>query len=324
MKFEDWRDASAEQVAPLYGSESLRWLSALGWDLAPSWRIVEEARIAGRLPGLIVRRAGGTPIGWAFYLLHEGTLQIGGLVGDTAAAVRGLLGRILQSPEAGLARGFSCFLFPASPSLQSALERHRFFVARHLYLSRPLGEGDAGAVDALPGDLRMRPLGEADPADVVRLLARAYAGRPEARCFAPDARLEQWAHYVGQLLGTPAVGRYLPAASFVVEQKERLHPLAVIITTSLSPATAHIAQIVVDPGTRRSGLGQRLVQQACASARSAGHERMTLIVAESNGPASTLYFKNGFETAAHFLYATRPVLSRRLAAPAPPLAAARG
>jgi ribosomal protein S18 acetylase RimI-like enzyme len=310
MTFEDWRDTPACDVEALYDLEGRRWLDRLGWDMAPSWRIVENARLAGHLPGLVARRPDGRPAGWVFYLLHEGILQIGGLAGDTAAAVRRLLERTLQSPEAGLARGFSGFLFPASPSLQSALERQRFLLARHLYLARLLG-ADGPDPEAAPADLRLRPLAEAEPANIVRLFARAYAGRPEARCFAPDGRLEQWAHYLGQILGSPAVGRYLASASFAIEDGPERKPVGAIVTTSLSAGTAHIAQVVVDPGCRRSGLGRWLLGAARDAARSAGHDRLTLLVAESNEPARALYAREGFEHTAHFLFATRPILARR-------------
>jgi ribosomal protein S18 acetylase RimI-like enzyme len=316
MIFEDWRDTPIGDLAGLYEAEGRRWLDDLGWDMTPSWRIVEDARRAGHVPGLVVRRPDGGAAGWAFYLLHEGTLQIGGIVGATAAAVRRLLERILQSPEAGLARGFSGFLFPASPSLQSALERHRFLLARHLYLARPLDASTDPGAGPEPAGLRAAALAGIEPADVVRLFARAYAGRPEARCFAPDARLEQWAHYLGQLLGTPAVGRYMPAASFVLVDRDTSRALGVVVTTSLSPGTAHIAQIVVDPACRRGGLARWLLQAACNAARTTGHDRMSLLVAESNEPARALYGRFGFEQTAHFLWATRPVLARRLGAPA--------
>jgi ribosomal protein S18 acetylase RimI-like enzyme len=322
MTFDDWRDARPELLAPLYEAEGARWLSALGWDLAPSWQIVEAARQAGRLPGLVARDGEGAVAGWAFYLLHEGVLQIGGLSGQTASTVRGVLERILQSTEAALARGFSGFLFPASPSVQSALERQRFLLSRHLYLSRPLAAAGESDLPALPAGARLVPFDRLDPADVVRLLARAYAGRPEARCFAPDGRLDQWAHYVGQLLGTPAVGRYLPSASFVVEARETGQPVAVVVTTSLSAGTAHIAQVVADPTWRRSGLGRSLLSAAASAAAAAGHERLTLLVAESNEAARALYARCGFEQTAHFLYASRPALARRAAAPVRPQLAA--
>ena len=316
MRFEDWRDVPAETVAPLYDEESRRWREALGWDLAPSWAIVEDARRAGRLPGLVARGDDGSLTGWSFYVLHEGVLQLGALNGQTAATVRGLLERAIESPEGRLARGFTGFLFPRSSSLSSALERQRFLIARHLYLAAPLGstpgaEDRAGQGSHGSEGAGLRPLSAVDPADVVRLVARAYAGRPEARCFAPDGRLDQWAHYVGQLLATPAIGRYLPSASLVIAPPESKRPVGAVITTSLSSDTAHIAQVVVDPDCRRSGLARQLLQAAAAGAREAGHDRLTLIVAESNEPARALYARLGFLATASFLYASRPSLTRR-------------
>jgi ribosomal protein S18 acetylase RimI-like enzyme len=314
--FEDWRDVPAGDLAALYAVEGARWLSALGWDQEPSWRIVEDARLAGRLPGLVARHRNLRPAGWAFYLLHDGILQIGGLVGETAGTVRALLERVLQSPEARFARGFSCFLFPASPSLQVALERQRFGVSRHLYLARPL-DGGGEAPEGFPAGVNPSPLGRVDLADVVRLFARAYAGRPEARCFAPDGRLEQWAHYVGQLLGTPAIGRYLPDASFVALAPGGSQPQAVVVTTAISPGTAHIAQVVVDPACRRSGLARSLLALAAAAARDAGHEQLTLLVSEANESARALYARLGFQETTHFLHASRPTLARRMTSPRP-------
>ena len=311
MLIQDWRDADAADVEPLYDAELVRWRGALGWDLAPSWGIVEAGRRDGRVPGVIARQQGSRTVGWAYYLLHEGTLQIGGMTAASASVLRHLLERILQSSEARLARGFSCFLFPASSSLQSALERQRFELNRHLYMARQLTDADTAGPGDLPADLRLRPLTQVDPVEIVRLMARAYAGRPEARAFAPDARLEQWAHYVGQLLTTPAIGRYLPGASFAIERRGSAVPAAAVIATSLSADTAHIAQVVVDPACRRFGLARALLQAACGVARAGGHDQMTLLVAESNEPAWTLYGRIGFARAAHFLYGSRPPLSRR-------------
>lgn len=319
MMFEDWRDADAADVVGLYDDERRRWMTALGWDLAPSWAIVEEARRSGRVPGLLARDREKRVVGWTFYVLYEGVLQIGGLVGESAAAVRGLLDRAIQSPEGQFARGFTGFLFPASPSLQSALERQRFTVARHLYLEKALVAGESEADEA---DDRLIPLARVDAADVVRLLARAYAGQPEARCFAPDGRLEQWAHYVGQLLASPAIGRYLPEASFVVVDRETRRPVGVIVTTGLSEGTAHVAQVVVDPGCRGTGLGRTLVRASAHAAQAAGHARLTLLVAENNRAARALYAREGFHDTTHFLYAARPALTRRvLPAPLRPPAA---
>ncbi len=310
MILEDWRDAPAADLAALYEAECDRYRSQLGWELGPSCAIIEEARHSGRLPGLIARRPDGTPVGWAYFLVHEGVLQIGGLVADTAARLRRLLDRVVQAPEAQLARALTGFLFPVSPSLVSAFVRQRFLVERHPYLSRPLTRG-ASPLEGIPSPFRVRLLMEIDPADVVRLAAKAYAGQAEARCFAPDNRLEQWAHYLGQLLATPACGTYLRNASFAIERRDTGQVQGAIITTSVSPATAHVAQIVVDPACRRLGLARHLVETAAQAAATQGFGTLTLIVAEQNLPARRLYDRLGFAETTSFIYASRPALMRR-------------
>jgi ribosomal protein S18 acetylase RimI-like enzyme len=312
MTLEDWRDTDQAELEPLYAAECARYRHVLGWDYVPSCRIIEEARRAGRLAGLVLRAPGGAVVGWTYFVVHEGVLQMGGLVADSASRLRRILDRVLQSPEAAGARGLSAFVFPVSSSIQAAFERQRFTVGLHPYLARPVESDKAGSEPrALASGFRLRGLMEVDPADIVRVTARAYAGLPEARCFAADGRLEQWAHYLGQLLATPACGRYLPECSFAIEQRDSRQLAGAVITTALSPETAHIAQIVVDPTCRRAGLAAQLVASVLDRSRQAGYRTLSLIVSESNQPARSLYARLGFAETASFLFASRTALSRK-------------
>lgn len=317
MTLQDWRDLEPGELDAVYQAECRRYRAALGWDLEPSCRIIEEARCSGRLPGLVVRDGRGAIAGWTYFIVHEGILQIGGLVADRAARVRRMLDRVLQSPEANFARALTAFVFPASSSLQAAFERQRFGVERHAYLSRPIAGGPfAESVrKGLAPEFRLRRLMEVDPAEVVRLVARAYHGMAEARCFAPDGRLDQWAHYLGQLLATPACGRYLPGASFAVEHRDTRDLAGAVITTAIGPETAHIAQIVVNPAYRRAGLAAELVAATLESARVDGYPNLSLIVAEANAPARRLYARLGFSETASFIFASRGALTRRATPP---------
>jgi ribosomal protein S18 acetylase RimI-like enzyme len=317
MTLEDWRDVDPHELEPLYAAECERYRSTLGWDYGDSCRIIEEARRAGRLPGLVSRAPGGAIGGWTYFIVHEGVLQIGGLVADSASRLRRMLDRVLQSPEAAYARSLTAFVYPVTPSLQAAFERQRFAVDRHPYLSRALGaaRGAESAVRGLAPEYRLRRLAEVDPADVVRLMARSYTGLSEARCFAADGRLEQWAHYLGQLLATPACGRYLAEASLAVEQRDTRALVGAVVTTAISSDTAHIAQIVVDPSCRRAGVAAELVESVVDQAGEDGYSSLSLIVAEANTPARRLYARLGFTQSASFLYASRAALSRRATPP---------
>lgn len=311
MKFEDWRDAEPDEMAPLYDAEIERYRTSLSWDYRPSCTIIESARRAGRLPGLVLRDTEGAILGWSFFVVYEGILQMGGLVAGSAAHLRRLLERTLHAPEARPARALSAFVFPVSASLVSAFERQRFAVEPHPYLTKSLGSLNGFQPRPLESPFRLRPLNAVDPADVVRLTARAYEGQAEARCFAPDGRLDQWAHYVGQLLATPACGTYDSAVSFAIERTDSVQVVGAVITTAVSKHTAHVAQIVVDPGARRLGLAQSLIESVCWAARAAGYSSTSLIVSGANAPARTLYARLGFTEAASFIFASRSAITRR-------------
>jgi ribosomal protein S18 acetylase RimI-like enzyme len=303
MTIEDWRDADPAVVRGLFAVEETRWRTSLRWETDASWRILEEGRLQGHVPGWILRSRTGEVQGWTYYLLHDGELQIGGMVASRATVMRTLLDRVLDSPEASLASSVSALVFPASTSLLSALSRRRFAVRRSLYLSKPLA-ADRGPL-AVPGGLRLRTFAEHDLFPAARLLAAAYAGTTGAECFAPHGRLDEWARYLRQMMETPACGQWRADASLVADEPGRPGLLGLVLTTGLSAGTAHIAQIAVDRSVRGMGLGEALMAHASARARETGDDCMTLMVDEGNAAARRLYARDGFTECSSFVYARR-------------------
>ncbi len=220
--------------------------------------------------------------------MQHGVLQVGALQARTADGVRLLLDGIFRTPEASLAQELLLFVYPDSPACESALQRRRFDVTRYWYLRRTL-EGTCKA----PVDPMLRSLQDSDGPDLVRLLARAYAGVPGARCFARHGRLNQWAHYVAQLTRGAALGQFLPEASLVAPGARPGQLSGATVVTALSPLTLHLAQLVVDPQAR----GQRLASRMLDNLLSWGltHERavVTLLVSEDNARARALYDSRG-------------------------------
>ena len=304
MIVEDWRDTSRDTVAALFVAEEERWQRLLGWDTRASWAIVEEGRLRGHVPGWILREPGGAVRGWAFYILHDGDLQIGGLTASRATDLRQLLDRVLDSPEASLATSVSAFVFPAPPSLISAFARRRFAVRSSLYLSRAL-TGLDGNVPDLPAGLRVRPFADRDVFPAVRLLASAYEGVPGAECFAPHGRLDEWVRYVRQLIDSPACGRWLASSCLVADDPADGRLVGAVLTTALSSETAHVAQLVVSRSARGLGVGDTLLTRACAAAGRSGYTAMTLMVDEDNAPARRLYGRQHFSARSEFLSARR-------------------
>jgi ribosomal protein S18 acetylase RimI-like enzyme len=315
---EDWRNASPETLEPLYRFERARWLSRLHWDNDDTQHLLEAARASGHAPGLLARDEAGRAVGWAYYLLHHRMLQIGGLVARGGEATRALLDNILRSPEAEMANELLCFAFPSSSALDSALTRRRFSVRKYLYLCRPLaGAGADASSTPLRSGMRIAHWQESDALDTVRLMSRAYAGVASSRCFAPRGLLEEWASYLAQLIKMPACGRFLPSASLSAMLPGDATPCGILLATALQRETAHIAQVAIDPGIRRRGLARDLIETSCALAAAQGYQRMTLLVAEDNAPARTLYEAAGFAPLSHFVYATRNAPTRMRGARVP-------
>ena len=313
IRIENWQAVQAGLLSPVYDAECRRWDTALGWDFAPSCRIVEEGRQDGRVPGLVAREGDGRLAGWCFYVLHDGLLQIGALAGDRPEVLGGLIRATLATPDAAAARGVTCFLFPASAHLGRTLERYQFAVEPHAFLARdwPIGtEGTVPDIGSSIDGLCWRALEGVDVETIASLMALSFAGQEDARCYAPDGRLDQWTHYVGQLLLTPACGRFLPAASFALEAADG-SAVGAVLTTAIGSRTAHVAQIVVHPHYRGRGLARCLIEAGAGAAARAGLPGISLLVARSNDGACRLYGRMGFVERAVFLSGRRSAVPGR-------------
>ena len=310
MRLDDWRNLPAAALQSVYEAERVRWSTSLQWDLAPSLATIEQARAAGTLPGLVIRGPGQSVVGWTYFLVQHGVLQVGALHARTADGVRLLLDAIFKTPEASLAHEVLLFVYPDSPACESALQRRRFTVSRYWYLRRMLDRSCVRPVS--PG---LRPLRDDDGPDVVRLFARAYQGVPGARCFAPHGRLDEWAQYLGQLTRGAALGQFIAEASMVAPEQGSGSLAGASVVTALGPGTLHLAQIAVDPRNRRQQLASRMLDSVLGWGVAHGRAVATLLVNETNPAARALYDARGFVPTGYFLHAERP-LGRRVLNPA--------
>lgn len=316
MNVEDWRHVRPAELAPCYVDEIRRWREGLAWDFAASIDQIEQGRRDGRVGGYVARDATGVIQGWTYFVVNQRTLQIGAMAAQTVEQLRALLDRVLRSPEADAAQDITCFVYPRTAGLSSALERRRFSVVDFCYMTADAALLARQAGRAGSGELELRPWSLTPGPAAVRLLARAYAGEPVARWFAPHGRLDEWAHYVGQLLHTTACGTFLPEASFALNG-DHAEPVGLILTTQLSGAMAHVAQVVADPDVRRQGIATRLVGAAARAALGIGCEACSLLVAEDNASAKALYASLGFVERGRFVSARRAPLRRVLGGQGP-------
>jgi ribosomal protein S18 acetylase RimI-like enzyme len=295
----DWRDVAPDVVTPLYARARQRWLRSLGWETSATWRRIEEARTTWGLPGVLAVDDAGRVQGWMFFLPHEDVLQVGGLAADSPLATRALLDALVEIGESSGARGLSCFMFDEAPGVAAELTRRGFETEPFLYYSRDIARNDRAArsdTQAWPaGDLDM----PATAAGAAALLQAAYSAE-DSKYLAPGHTLEGWARYVRNLVEQTGLGEMNHAATRVLRGRDgRLE--ALVLVTTLSAATAHIAQVAVHPSRRGEGLAAALVEEACDRAARQGCTRVTLLAGASNSPARRLYERLGFTAGPLFL-----------------------
>lgn len=302
MRLDDWRTASADELAPHYAVERQRWMSTLCWDTSKTWVTVEAARRAGTLPGLVLRDEGGIVRGWSFHLQHRGELQFGNLVAPSAPATEKLLSGVLQSPEARSANRWMAFGWFDAPGLINGLHARGMGVEDYRYLHRDLTR-EPRRHTAVEHELRSWRA--ADNPCLAPLLSSAYHSADSARPFAANGTMGEWIEYSAHLLHGSGCGTFDAAASRVAPGADAVDGAAVI--TRLMLTTAHLAQLAVQPAAQGRGLGERLLVSALGASTDAGCSCMTLLVRESNAAARRLYTRLGFEERAQFVSAASDI-----------------
>lgn len=301
----DWVLCDPADIVPLVDAEARAWRDRLHWHVAESWRVIEPARQSGRLPGLVASDSSGRTRGWTAFLRHQGHLQVMAVAAPDARTAGRLVDGILASAEARTSQSTIVCARAATPGLGEVLRDRGFDVDEYRYLEATLPSGGANA----PAPVA-QPWDRHDEA-MARLCARAYAGAPGVRAFAPGGTLPEWQGYIASLVQSAGCGWFLPESSFVVAAAGDDAPgrgrdlQAGIMLTDLGPGTAHVAQMAVDPACRRRGLGRRLLGQALATA-SVWYERVTLLVSSRNTAAVDLYASAGFRDKATFVVAAKP------------------
>ena len=298
MILRDWREADPAAVHACYERERQHWLDGLSWDTTWTWATVEQARFARGLPGFLAIDDAGGVEGWTFYVVDDGILHIGGLVANSDAATRSLLDVVLHGSQQTGAEATACFVLDRAAGLAGALEHHGFRVERFQYLSLALGsEGGQPEDDqdrAIPDAWR-----DGDLQQVAALLDASYEG-DAGRHFAPTGN---WEKYTTGLVEQAGCGVFDTTLTRVVRGESGLR--GAVLVTTVSPGTAHIAQIAVHPAWRGRGLASHLLREAADRSARAGKTRLTLLVSEHNEPARRLYASLGFTQKATFLAARR-------------------
>ncbi len=295
-RIQDWRFAPALEASALLSAEAAEWQRQLAWDVRTSWRNIEPARAAGRLPGFVARRTNGDIAGWCWFLEYRQCLQVGALVSSDHATTAALVAAILDSPEARRCTSQVWCVRDGAPGLSAALADAKLTVGRYLYLQAALDEAGGEPIFE-------RAWRRSDIARAAHLCAVSY-GNADVRPFAPHGTPDEWHAYVASLFDTDGCGTVLPGASFMVEEEPNGPLLGAVVVTTIAEGVAHVAQLVVSPDARGVGMGKYLLRGAMSASAWHGARTMTLLVAEQNIPARRLYQAEGFTPRAEFVVGT--------------------
>lgn len=298
----DWQTCDRGVVAPLLAAEIKAWRDTFSWDVAEAWSVVEPARQAGQLPGLVARDATGHAVGWTSFVPHRGQLQVMALVADDAATTSALVDGVLTSAESRACDSTLFCVRDHAPGLVAALQRRGFQIDPYRYLVLALEDRarTPHTFDRWHDDLE----------SMAALCRRAYRDHAGVRAFAPGGTPDEWRHYLTTLVEGTGCGWFLPELSLVERAAAGAHTTsgrqigAAIMLTDLGTGTAHIAQLAVDPERRGRGTGRRMVDAVLDEA-SRFYDQVTLLVAGSNTAAVGLYEAAGFRDHATFVVARR-------------------
>ena len=309
LTVEDWFKTPAAVMAALYEGEVDRWSRSLEWDTAANWTEVERGRRLRTVRGWLARDRAGHVQGWTFYLQQGTSLSIGGFVSSSDTCTNLLLDATLNDPAVTGVDTVTFFAFADVNGLASALKRRGMTVGRYWYLGRTIPL--QGAAD-WPRTARSWRLDDVDA--TASLLERAYGRSDGSRPFAPRGTSREWLQYVSRLAQSHGCGTLLADASLCVPAGPgRL--AAVALVSEISPGTAHLVQLVVDPGVQRRGHGAALLSGCCRAASRVGCRRMTLLVDGRNTVARGIYDGAGFEVMGSFVTggALQPLRSTSIA-----------
>jgi len=289
-------------MAAVYVAEAARWRQTLDWDTTSLWPVLERARAAGEMVGLVLRGPGRGIVGWSYAALRDGEFHCGAFAAPNAAATALLVDALLALPEARAAWRIVCFAFADAPDLSGVLAARGFQIDPHEYLSRPLALVPPARRPGRSWDVR-------DLDATADLLRASYPVVDPARPFAPHGQSSEWRRYVSDLVFGHGCGRFRPSLSIAVPGAAGALD-AVAIVTDLGAGSAHLAQLAVRPGLRGSGLGADLLAGLVSSGAAAGFSRLTLLVGAGNTAARRLYARAGFDARAGFVAATRAGVAR--------------
>jgi len=318
----DLRHFSAPTLRPVLDAESAVWRERLNWDYLASAKLLLQYLDSRSLPGYVALD-GGRVTGYVFCVYEDSKAVIGdvfalpdGLPDNTGAPgisrvgeyragreveeslLQRLLELLLHSP--GVDRIESQLLLHPAGEHSEIFLRAGFDVYRRLYLRLGLLAHPIEAGLWLPPELELRPWQDQDLNAAGKVISEAYRDHADSVINDQYRTVQGSQRFLQNIVRFPGCGVFAPQASFVILDRARREPIALILGSCVSPRCGHITQVCVHPRYRHRGLARLLLRVAAVQFQRLGMTELTLTVTEANTRAVDLYYSEGYELAHSF------------------------
>ena len=135
--------------------------------------------------------------------------------------------------------------------------------------------------------------------DLAQLVERCYLGHIDSQINDQYRTAEGARRFLDNLISYPGCGVIQPGASSILLDAAGM-PQGMVLCTSVSGATGHIAQICTAPHLRGSGAGYELMRRAMLGLLAQNCTEASLTVTAANARALSMYRRLGFATTHEF------------------------
>ena len=301
----DLRHVDSRQLEPLLAEETAEWQTELDWDFSGAAHQIRRLAGPRALAGVALMDKGEVA-GYGYTVVEYPK----GLIGDVyvrpgwrGAETETRLFKVLLDALTGMdgVERVESQLMLTPPRDVRGLTSERFiqlFERRLLMRELRVPVGPAG----MNAEERFRFTGW-EPAvwdSLPRLIMRSYEGHIDGQINDQYATVDGAEKFLRSLLDNAGCGEFFrPGSLFAIDRRTEWMSGA-ILTSLVTPETAHVTQLCVVPEMQGSGLGRELLRRSLAALAVCGVKRVTLTVTASNTKANRIYDTSGFSEMRRF------------------------
>jgi ribosomal protein S18 acetylase RimI-like enzyme len=302
MNIVDLRQATVRQLEPLLEEEALHWRQELHWDYRAALELIKRFLEARALAGYVAFE-NGAAVGYSFYVLEEQKGLIGGLYVSSKYPQAPLAKQLLEDTLCAMRtlprlERIEAQLMPFSGPVDSPLRDQGFRLYTRQFMLLDLHTTPSHP--KVSAGLRLNRWNDRYFEACAKLIYLSYADHVDGEINDQYRSRAGALKFLKNIILLPGCGQFVPDASFVLHEPGDTDPLAVILTSEVSPGVGHTTQLCVLPGHQGHGLGRTLMQASTEALRIMKFKELTLTVTSENHGAVQLYDCLGFRTIKSF------------------------